>query len=57
MEKEIKEIRCNVSKCAYNKDSSKCMAGQIEVGTCDACTKDETRCRTFTPCSGEHGCE
>lgn len=57
MEKEIKEIRCNVSKCAYNKDSSKCMAGQIEVGTCDTCTKDETRCRTFTPCSGEHGCE
>ena len=46
--KEIKEIRCNVSKCAYNKDQCKCMAGQIEVGTDSACTKEETRCAEET---------
>lgn len=57
MEKEIKEIKCDVSNCAYNKDQRKCMAGQIEVGTCGACTTDETICRTFKKCSDRDGCE
>lgn len=47
MEKEIKEINCNVSNCAYNRDSCRCVAGHIEVGNSSACSKDETRCGTF----------
>lgn len=51
MEKEIKEIECNVTNCIYNKDACKCLAGHIQVGTNNACTKDETRCSTFSPVS------
>ena len=54
---EIKEINCNVSNCVYNKDSKKCMAGHIEVGTNNANSKDETRCSTFKSASTESCCK
>ncbi|MBQ6624243.1 MAG: DUF1540 domain-containing protein [Clostridia bacterium] len=52
----MKEINCNVSNCVYNKDSKKCMAGHIEVGTNNANSKDETRCSTFKSASSESCC-
>lgn len=47
MKKEIKEITCDAHNCIYNDADCKCMAGSIEVGSCDACTCGETSCRTF----------
>lgn len=50
MEKErIYGINCDVSNCVYNRNSSECVAGKIDV--CRTCSNpgcsDETECKTF----------
>jgi len=42
----IPGIKCTVTNCVYN-ESRKCVAGQIEVGTSDASSVEETDCLTF----------
>ena len=49
MEEKIYGIHCDVSNCAYNRDSNECVAGKIDV--CSSCNSphcsDETACKTF----------
>ncbi|MBQ3086941.1 MAG: DUF1540 domain-containing protein [Clostridia bacterium] len=45
--KEIKHIHCTVKNCEYHSPDSRCMAGNITVGTQNACSCGETACETF----------
>lgn len=45
--KEIKHIRCEVTNCMYHTKDSHCTAGEITVGTKNACCCGETACETF----------
>ncbi len=45
--KEIKNIKCDVKNCVYHTGDSKCMAGNIKIGSQNACSCSETACATF----------
>lgn len=45
----IEGIKCDVSNCYYNQDSTYCTAGEIKVGPHNALTPDDTACITFRP--------
>lgn len=45
--KEIKHIHCTVKNCEYHTTDSRCMAGNITVGTQNANSCGETACETF----------
>lgn len=49
MEERIYGINCDVSNCVYNRNSSECVAGKIDVCRCcsDPDCSDETSCKTF----------
>ena len=43
----IKGISCSVKNCVYHTGDSKCMAGNIQIGSQNACSCSETVCATF----------
>ena len=42
-----KRIKCDAKNCIHNSADCRCTAESIKVGCSDACTCDETACRTF----------
>ncbi|HIS24479.1 MAG TPA: DUF1540 domain-containing protein [Candidatus Faeciplasma gallinarum] len=46
----INGVKCSISNCIYNRDSSECVAGKIDVSSC-GCTNPncpaQTECKTF----------
>lgn len=48
MQKEIREVSCNVESCMYHTKQNKCGAGHIQVGNPSASVSKETLCATFT---------
>ena len=45
--KDEKRIECDVKNGIHNSADCRCTAESIQVGCSDACTCDETACRTF----------
>ena len=47
MNKEKNYISCEAENCVYHKGRDTCTAEKIRVAEANACTSDETKCRSF----------